>query len=198
MKPLFAVLEQVINLPFKQDQDLRKGLLPLAGRVMRLSFTKPAWTCELGFGEDRVAVGPPGPQFDVALTGTLSQYLALIRAKPEQTQEVMATGLRIEGDTDCAFAIKRLLGQARPDWEEALAGALGDIPAHFVFQGLNRARAAMSYAINQLAANAVEFAQQDARALPRPAELEAFLDEIAVLRDDVARLEQRIQRLRSS
>ncbi len=197
MKPLFAVLEQAINLPFGQDRDLRKGLLPLAGRVMRLSFTKPSWACELTFSEERIAVGPLGAHFDVALTGTMGQYIALIRAKPEQTQEAMAAGLRIEGDTECAFAIKRLFGQARIDWEDALAGTIGDIPAHFLFKGLDRARAAISYAASQLAANAVEFAQGDGQALPQPAEIEAFLNQTNILRDDVERLAQRIQRLRS-
>lgn len=197
MKPLFIVLEQAINLPFRQDPDLRQGLLPLAGRVMRLSFTKPSWACELTFSKERIAVGPPGGRFDVALVGTVSQYIALIRAKPEQTQEAMAAGLRIEGDTECAFAMKRLFGQAQIDWEEALASAIGDIPAHFLVRGLDRARMAMSYAVNQLAANAVEFAQEDGRALPRPADIEAFLHETNVLRDDVERLAQRIQRLRS-
>ncbi len=196
MKPLFAVVEQAVNLPFRQDRDLRKGLAPLAGRVMRLSFTRPSWALDLTFSEERIAVGPLGDHWDVALTGTLAQYIALVRAKPEQTQEVMTGGLRIEGDTECAFAIKRLFGQARIDWEEALAQAIGDIPAHFLFAGLGRARAAVGYAAGQFAANAVEFAQEDAQALPRPADVEAFLHETNVLRDDVERLAQRIQRLR--
>ena len=197
MKPLFAVIEQAINLPFRQDRDLRKGLAPLASRVMRLSFTKPSWACELTFSEEHIAVGPVGARCDVALTGTLAQYIALIRAKPEQTQEAMSAGLRIEGDTECAFAIKRLFGQARIDWEEALAQALGDVPAHLLFTALDRVRTALGYAAGQLAANAVEFAQEDAQALARPADVEAFLHETNVLRDDVERLAQRIQNLRS-
>lgn len=197
MTPFLQVLQRAINLPFQLDSEARKGLLPLQGQVMRLSFTKPSWTCDLTFHADHIAVGAPGERFDVAVSGTVGQFIALMRARPEQTQEVMASGLRMDGNVECAFAIKRLFEQATVDWEEILSGLVGDIPAHFLARGLERARVSFQYAAGQLAANAVEFAQEEERVLARPREVDTFLHDVDTLRDDVERLAQRIQRLGS-
>jgi len=194
--PLFQALEQAINLPFRLDSEARGGLALLQGRVMRITFTKPSWACDLTFHADRIAVAAPGERCDVALKGSVGQFIALMRAQPEQTQEVMASGLRIEGDIECAFAIKRLFERATVDWEELLAGIVGDAPAHFMSRSLKRAKESVKYAITRLAENAVEFAQEEERILPRPQEIDVFLHEVDSLRDNVDRLAQRVQRLR--
>jgi len=195
--PLFQALEQAINLPFRLDSEARGGLAPLQGRIMRIVFTKPSWACDLTFRADRIAVTAPGDRCDVTLKGSVSQFIALMRAKPEQAQEVMASGLRIEGDVECAFAIKRLFERARVDWEEILAGIVGDAPAHFLSRGLRHAKKSVEYAAARLAANAVEFAQGEERILPQPQEVEAFLHDVDSLRDNVDRLAQRVLRLGS-
>ncbi|MHB8252966.1 MAG: ubiquinone biosynthesis accessory factor UbiJ [Acidiferrobacter sp.] len=197
MRPFVQALEHAINLPFRLDQEARAGLLPLQGRVMRLSCTKPSQTYDLTFHADHIAVGAPGEHCDVTLTGSVGQFIALMRAKPEQAQQVMAGGLRIEGDIDCAFAIKRLFGRAAIDWEEVLASTVGDIPAHLLSRTFRWARDSARYAATQLATQAVEFAQEEEQILPRPREIDEFLHEVDILRDDVERLSLRVKRLGS-
>lgn len=195
MTPLFQALEYAVNLPFRINDDARTGLAALEGQVMRLSFTKPAWVADFTFGAHHITVAAPNGACHVALTGSPSQFVALMRAEPERTQEIMAKGLRIEGDIECAFAIKRLFARAALDWEDVLASTVGDVPAHLFAQGFQWLRESTRYAIRGIATNAVEFIQEEAAALPRPRDLDVFLAEVDTLRDDVERLAQRINRL---
>ncbi|WP_298137613.1 SCP2 sterol-binding domain-containing protein [Acidiferrobacter sp.] len=193
---LFA-LEQALNLPFRIDPEARVGLAALAGRSVRVTLTHPAQSFDLVFGAERVSVRAPAGAPDVVVRGSAWQLAALMRARPEQTQQAAASGLSMEGDIDTAWAMKRLFENAPIDWQEALAGAIGDIPAQIVSRGLRRAGDSVRYAAKRLAANAVVFLQDEGRALPRPWEMEEFLAAVDTLRDDVERLGQRVRRLKT-
>jgi ubiquinone biosynthesis protein UbiJ len=103
----------------------------------------------------------------------------------------------MEGDIDAAWAIKRLFENASVDWQEALASALGDVPAQIIARGLRRTYGSLRYAMGRQAANAVVFLQDEERALPRPFEMDEFLAAVDVLRDDVERLGLRVRRLKA-
>jgi len=195
MTPFLRVLEHLVNVPFRLDEEARAGLAPLAGKVVRVSLSRPVLSFDMVFQKDRITISACAERSDVTIKGALAQFIALMRAKPEQTQKVMASGLSIEGDVDCAFAVKKLFERAALDWEEVLAQALGDAPAHLLSQMFQKTRNALRYGGLRLAHNAVTFAQEEASLLPRPWEVDAFLEAVDRLRDDADRLELRLRRL---
>ncbi len=193
---LFA-LEQILNAPFRLDPEARAGLAALKGRSVGVALKAPALSFDLAFANDRILVRAPSDACDVTVRGSAAQLLALMRAKPEQTQKIVASGLKMEGDVDTALAMKRLFENAPVDWQEALANVMGDVPAQFVTRGLRSVRGSLQYAATRLAANAVAFLQDEERALPRPWEMDEFLAAVDTLRDDVERLSQRVRRLKA-
>ncbi len=193
---LFA-LEQALNIPFRIDPEARAGLAALAGRSVRVVLTSPAQSLDLAFTPERIQVRPPTGNPDVTVRGSALQLAALMRARPEQTQKVVASGLTMEGDIDTAWAMKRLFENAPVDWQEAFAGTVGDVPAQLVIRGLRRVGESVRYAARRLGANAVAFLQDEERALPRPWEMDEFLTAVDTLRDDVERLGQRVRRLKA-
>ncbi len=197
MRLTLFTLEQILNAPFRLDPEARKAIGALEGRSVRVALETPALSFDLAFTKDRIVVRTPGESCDVTVRGSAMQLLALMRAKPEQTQKIVASGLKMEGDIDTALAMKRLFENAPVDWEEALANIMGDIPAHFVTRGLRRVGGSLQYAATRLAANAVAFLQDEERALPRPWEVDEFLAAVDTLRDDVERLGQRVRRLKA-
>ena len=193
---LFA-LEQALNIPFRIDPEARDGLAALAGRSVRVVLTSPAQSFELAFTPERIRVRPPSGTPDGTGRGSAFQLTALMRARPEQTQKVVASGLTMEGDIDTAWAMKRLFENAPVDWQEALASAVGDVPAQLAVRGLRRVGDSLRYAARRLGANTVAFLQDEERALPRPWEMDEFLAAVDTLRDDVERLGQRVRRLKA-
>ncbi|WP_297362163.1 SCP2 sterol-binding domain-containing protein [Acidiferrobacter sp.] len=197
MRVALFVLEQILNIPFRIDPEARAELAVLAGRSMRVVLTHPAQSFDLVFTPDGIQVRPSAGTPNVTIRGSALQLAALMRARPEQTQKVVASGLTMEGDIDAAWAIKRLFENASVDWQEALASALGDVPAQIIARGLRRTYGSLRYAMGRQAANAVVFLQDEERALPRPFEMDEFLAAVDVLRDDVERLGLRVRRLKA-
>lgn len=197
MTLFLRALESLLNLPFQVDEEARRRLAPLEGKVMRIALTQPSRSFDLKFHSERIAVAPSEGLSDVAVRGSVHQFIALMRARPEQTQKVISSGLRIDGDIDTAFTAKRLFEKAAIDWEELLARAVGDIPSHLLAQAFRSLRGSLTYATSRLAANAVTFVQEEERILPPQGEVEKLLQAIDTLRDDAERLSQRIQQLKS-
>ncbi len=194
----YAIIEPALNAPFRLDREARHGLGALNGRIVRLHVTNPAWACELVFEDERIRVRAPSQDTPtVTLSGSPGQFLALLRARVEQTQKVMAGGLGIDGDVDCALAVKTVFERASIDWEEVLAGALGDVPAHLVAQAARRVARGARYAAWTLAGNAAAFLTEDAGILAVQRDIEDFVNAVDVVRDDAERLAQRVARIKA-
>jgi ubiquinone biosynthesis protein UbiJ len=130
---------------------------------------------------------------DVLITGSL---VTLARMAGTSGLSALRKGeLEITGDAHTAERFQRLLTLARPDVEEELSGIVGDAAAHRlgeVARGLgNWARDARS----TMGANIREYLQEESRDVPSRYEADRFAHDVATLRDDVDRLEARIERL---
>ncbi|MDA8361342.1 MAG: SCP2 sterol-binding domain-containing protein [Gammaproteobacteria bacterium] len=194
MSLILRTLEQGLNLPFQIHPAGRDALAAVEGRTMHVALTAPVLAFDLVFASDRVRVRPPTPPCDVHLTGTAGAFLALARADQHGMQSA-AQGIRIEGDIDCALAIRKALAAARPDWEEVLARALGDVPGHWLAVGLTRLATGVRQASLRLARNGAEYLQEESGVLARGDDVEGFLRAVDTLRHDAERLAKRVERL---
>ncbi len=135
---------------------------------------------------------------DVVLTGSLVTLARM--AGPDghdHSPAALRGGLDITGDAFTAQAFQKLLKHARPDPEEELSRFVGDAAAH---QAGKIARGVRDWAFEARAtmgANVREYLQEESREVPSRYEFERFGSNIDALRDDVARLEARINRLLS-
>lgn len=132
---------------------------------------------------------------DVVITGSL---VTLARMAGQSGEAAIRDGsLDLTGDAETAHQFQRLLAFARPDIEEELSSIVGDVAAHRlgeIARGIGRwgreARATMG-------ANIREYLQEESRDVPSRYEIEKFAASVGTLRDDVDRLEARLNRLRS-
>ena len=132
---------------------------------------------------------------DVLISGSL---LTLARMSGESGMQALRDGsLELTGDAHKAERFQRLLAFAKPDIEEEISGIVGDLAAHRlgeIARGLGEwgrnARTTMSD-------NVREYLQEESRDVPSRYEMERFTSDVGRLRDDVDRLEARINMLRS-
>jgi ubiquinone biosynthesis protein UbiJ len=106
--------------------------------------------------------------------------------------------VEIEGSADLASTVDYLFRNLTWDVEEDLSRVFGDIVAHRLASGGRAFAAWQREAVLRLAENLVEYWTEEQPLLARPADVENFCRNVDTLRDDVARLEKRIEHLSGS
>jgi ubiquinone biosynthesis protein UbiJ len=106
--------------------------------------------------------------------------------------------LDITGDAYTAHRFKQMLNYAKPDIEEELSQVIGDVAAHHAGEFARGFRDWARDARTTIGSNIREYLQEESRDVPSRYEVERFASNVDSLRDDVARLEARINRLTGS
>ncbi len=185
LAPFFALLNRLID----SEPWAAKTLLPFAGKtarfelqplVVKFAITKSGHfnRADEGAFADLTMKVPPA-------------HLAALAMAPARAKNLV----EIEGDTAFAEALGKLLEHLRPDLEEGLSRIFGDVIAMRILAGLNALRDDLKEAGTRLADNLAEYLLEETDALIRPNEVEDLSAKVRVLRDDLARLEKRIDRL---
>lgn len=104
-------------------------------------------------------------------------------------------GLSVEGDPELARSVSLLVRHLRWDVEDDLSTFVGDAAAHRIVAVAKGVHAQASVANRKVAESLSEYLLDEQPQLVRPRALEDFAARLRVLRDDVARLEKRIDRL---
>jgi ubiquinone biosynthesis protein UbiJ len=130
---------------------------------------------------------------DVVITGSL---ITLARMAGEGGVGALRDGsLELTGDAHLADDFQQLLEYAKPDIEEELSGVVGDVAAHRLGEFARGVSNWTRSASATMGANLREYLQEESRDAPSRYEVERFAGNVNTLRDDVARLEARINRL---
>jgi ubiquinone biosynthesis protein UbiJ len=197
MDALEAALRPVaklLNRNIQESTPARELCAKLAGTVVAVRVSDTALAAYFIVDDeaiDVVAVTAQDP--DVLITGSLLTLASL--AGQSGTIAIRDGSLDISGDAELAGQFQQLLSFARPDIEEELSGIVGDAAAHRlgeIARGFGRwGREARS----TMGANIREYLQEESRDAPSRYEVEKFNTDVSKLRDDVDRIEARLNRL---
>ena len=103
--------------------------------------------------------------------------------------------IRVEGDAELAERFRKLAQLLAPDLEEELAIAIGDVPAHGIARLAGAAVGWCRRAADTAARNVAEYLAHERRDLVSRPEGRQLLEGIDTLRDDIDRLEARMDLL---
>ncbi len=189
-----AGMEAALNRYLSLDPDSAARLTPLEGRLIAMEFEGLGLALYLRTRSGAMEVSDSaGAEPDLRIRGT---PLALARLGRDPTGSAGRSGVRLDGDMDLARDFSDLLRRTDIDWEEVLAGAVGDAPAHQLGNAVRGMLGWGRQALDTLLADTAEYLQQESRLLPPAGSVQAFMDEVDTLRSDVDRLEARVRRLR--
>lgn len=198
LKPLAGrALERALNRAIALDADTREALSRLDGRRVELHLASPPLALQLRVDGDRLAVGPvasegePDLAVRSTIAGLLSQLPFLRRDDAPPIGKV-----RVSGDAELARRLQRLAERFDPDWREPFVSAFGEVIGVQVANGVGAALRQARVLGSELARSAAEYVTEESRDVVPRAEIEAFLDDVDVLRDDVDRLAARVSRVR--
>lgn len=167
----------------------RERLAPHGGKTVR--FVLAPFDLALTVEESgRVREPAPGqaPDLTLRLTPLLLPRLML-------GDEAAYRQVETEGDTGLAAEVRHLFKYLRWDVEEDLSRVFGDIAAHRMAQAGKAALEIPLRAGNNVAHMVAEYLKEENPVLAKGEQVREFVVRVDSLRDDLERLEKRIQRL---
>jgi ubiquinone biosynthesis protein UbiJ len=189
LQTLPAPLLAAINHLLGQAAWARDKLRPFGGHVAQVKL--PPFEAAFLIAEDGTLAAPTPeaePEVSISLPAT-APLLAL------QGKEAVMRAARLEGSAEFAEALGFVIRNLGWDAEEDLSKVFGDIAAHRLVSGSREFAAWQQQAAQNFAANLAEYFTEEQALIARQADIAEFSADIDRLRDDVARLEKRLQRL---
>jgi ubiquinone biosynthesis protein UbiJ len=191
-----AITERALNQALRFDPAGRKALQEALTGPVQFELTQPLpLTLTLQSVGERITVtSGPVEQPALVLSGSPLAFASLAGGDQDVFSQQR---IRVTGDTGLAHQFQRALNQLNPDWESALAGYTGDLPAHFIGQRIRGMLRWSHQAITSMTTNIEEYIHEESGALPGGRELEATFDDIDELNLRTERLEARVRLLES-
>jgi ubiquinone biosynthesis protein UbiJ len=186
------IFPAAINHLLAQEAWARAKLVPHAGKVAVLDG---------GVLAVRLKVSADGM---VEAAGTDDLPTVTIRMQMSdlplimQNRERAFSYVKIEGDADFANTISQLSQSLRWEAEDDLSKVVGDIAATRIVAGAHGAVNTARALHQSVTENIAEYFLEENPLLIRPQAVTDFTGEVTRLRDDVARLAKRIEKLKGS
>ena len=195
--PLEAALRPVANLlnrNIRATTPARKLCKELDGTVVAIRVSKTALAASFIVHDDHLELTTEiSDDPDVLISGSL---LTLARMAGDSGSSTLRDGsVEMAGDVLLAEKFQQLLDYAKPDIEEELASVVGDATAHRLGEFARGFSRWSAQARDTMSDNIREYLQEESRDLPSRYEIDRFTADVDALRDDVARLAARIERL---
>lgn len=194
MNQLIATtLETLLNQALRWDQPSLQALNKLSGKIIRIESSGIDISLFIE-NQGVIILSDYDGEVDVHISGAPVTLLGILLWQGEATLSNNPE-VTISGEMNLAQQLLQLLKRLDIDWEEQLAQRLGDFPAHKLGTLFRQCQTYANTRFDNLQLNISEYLQEETRHLPSRAEMETFLNAVDTLRDDMERLEQRVQRL---
>ena len=192
---LAATLQTAANQFLNLDPNAKTRLHALAGKVLAVEFSDlPLTLYFLPTNDDLQIFSQYDGVVDTHLRGSSLQLLSM-GASARPGESLFKGEVSIEGDIDLGQQFQTILRNLDIDWEERLSYVVGDVAAHKLG---NAARGLVQWsrqAAQSLQDNLGEYLKFEANSVPARFEIDRFQQQVDTLRDDVERLQARIERL---
>ena len=192
---LIATIENAFNRLLALDPEAAEQLAYMSGRIICLQIEGLNIRLYLfPDAEDVMILDDFDGEADTVISGTPLALLRLGMADDSQS-EMFAGDVSITGDLKLGRQFNRLFASLDIDWEEQLSKLTGDMAAH-TLGNISRTLFSMSQRNSEsMKMNAGEYLQEEVHYLPSRNEIDAFMQDISTLRNDVSRFEARLKKL---
>lgn len=181
------ILAGPVNHLLRANSWARERLLPHAGRVARID-NAPFSVMMMVSADGAIADAAADVVPDVVVRLSAGLMLRLMAGDASVWHEVP-----VEGNPEFAAAISHIARHARWDIEEDLSRMVGDVAAHRMVETGRKIGTWSRQGADNLARSFAEYWTEERPLIASRGEIEQFVREVDALRDDLARLEKRIE-----
>ena len=150
--------------------------------------------CHPGNWGLRLAIQAPAKEVDASIRGRLMALLNLA-AQEDKLSTSIQEQVSFHGNVALAQKLQKILAELDIDLEQALADRVGDLAAFQIASGARDFAAWLRQSADSVLSTTGEYLREEARLSPASAEFEQFRNGVGDLKNDVARAEQRLERL---
>lgn len=182
------VFTGLLNQALDADPALQARLCEHAGKSVRLAL--PGFAATLRVDEQgrlqQSSSASPEVEIHIPLDAVLEWQVDRLAARQR---------LRLEGDPELVLLMSDLLGRSHWDAEELLSRLVGDIAAHRILKVWRDRKERGQDRWQRLSETVSDYMQFETRLIVSKPEVEHFNQQVDILRYQLARLDQRLQRL---
>jgi ubiquinone biosynthesis protein UbiJ len=195
---MLTAIENALNRGLPRSPRAQELCAGLAGRKLAIEIPEVTRVLVESTGAslritrgDRAAQG--SAQADAEIIGGPLGLLALAGDSPQAVLQQRGVGIR--GDAAMAERFRELAMLLRPDIEEDLSQLIGDVPAHQIGRFARMAASWGQRAVSTAVENTCEYFAHERRDLVSRNEGEQYLRGVDLLREDLDRLQARLDQL---
>ena len=191
---LMEVAESAVNQYLSLDPEISEQLGELEGRCIAIEITTPPiklFCFPRAGGLSLQSVFED--EVDCKMSGSMAGILKMVRS--ENPAEILSSGeVSITGDSRLAQDFSDTLSRMDIDWEELLSKLTGDFAAHRIGNAVRQGQRWLQDSFKAFGLDSTEYLQEESGILPTGIEIEKFIHDVDVLRDDVERLDAKIRK----
>ncbi len=190
-------VKKLINKALSLDEETLCSLASLEGKVIAFEFINTKLTVflfpsEQGLTIRTAYVNKP----DVSIKGTPANFIMMMASSKKKSSS-LPTDMQIIGDIGLAQRFQKIMQNLEIDLEEPLSKWVGDSMAYQIGKFVRGARRFAKNTSKTLATDISEYLRFEINMLPDDLLVEEFNKEVDVLREDVDRFEQRVNKLKA-
>lgn len=187
-----SVLEKTINRFIELDPETLQRLSPYRGYVFKIML--PDWKFCLYFHIQERGLQLSN-YYDGSVNTTISSSFTALLKQTMSNQPQVNKEIKIEGDIEFAQNMLGALKNFQIDYEEYLSHFTGDIIAHQMGRAARHFVKTQKKVTHTLIEDFCDYLQEEGRYLPSREEVNDFIEDVYILRNDVERLQARWLRI---
>ncbi len=186
-------LENSINQFLALDPQAKNNLEDLADKIIAIELTDIKLSIFLFPTKEKIRISSNyAGKVHATVQGTSLALLNMgVRSNAEDS--LFSGDVVIKGDLELGQKFRIFIGSIDIDWEEQLSHVTGDVIAHKVGSIFRQGLSWGKQTFQTLALDTAEYFQYESQMLPDKTEINRFLSDVDLVRDDVARLDARIK-----
>lgn len=190
---LLPALETIINRALKCDPTALQKLATLKNQVIKVECTDWQFTFFIVIERQNLQFHQRYfSQENTLIKSTLNNFLHVF-IKGADPKTLFDYPLDISGNTHNLEVLRDIFKNIDLDLEEKLSHVIGDVAAYRIFAHARKSKKFLKNTSEDLNAQIKEYIYFEAKYFPTRKKVEKFYQDIVRLRDDVERLEARIE-----
>lgn len=191
---LSAVIESLFNQALVYNLNGTRSLIPLNEKTLTVKLAELAFPLNFSVNNEKIHITSGIVAGDCTITSSIKTLLAL-KEQQKLTDLIKQGKLDIDGDIKIAQQFSAIAESLDIDWQSELAKRIGDIPTYKIGQ-FNKALAKkLSFALQQIQADASEWLVHEKNLIVTNNELSTFYLHLNHVTTQVEQVAQRIEHL---
>lgn len=147
--------------------------------------------CLVNNTQIKLSLMPCDKEASVKLIGTSSDYIKALLSKSKNPMDKFK-GINISGELETAQILQNIISNLDIDWEEHLSKYTGDIAANEIGKFVEKTKNKIKNVSAEILGMTEEYIKYEKRLVANKTNITKFITEVDELRDNVERLEARI------